>query len=98
MRETVIDVPRLLAGGLAAGAWVFVSGILMAAVFGYREMSTEGGLEGVELERGGIRDRRLDGQAGVQRVRRNPLTVPSVPAPRPPCAARRRRGPAAAAP
>lgn len=39
MDSTSIAVPRLVAAGLAAGVWVFVSGILMAAAFGYREMS-----------------------------------------------------------
>lgn len=35
----ISPVPRLLSAGLAAGVWVFLSGVLMAAVFGYREMS-----------------------------------------------------------
>jgi len=40
MNASKIVVPRLFAAGLAAGAWVFVSGILMAATFGYREMAS----------------------------------------------------------
>lgn len=39
MGSAPIAVPRLVAAGLAAGVWVFVSGIVMAATFGYREMS-----------------------------------------------------------
>lgn len=39
MDSAPIAVPRLISAGLAAGVWVFVSGILMAAAFGYREMS-----------------------------------------------------------
>lgn len=39
MSSPDIAVPRLLLAGLAAGVWVFVSGILMAGAFGYREMS-----------------------------------------------------------
>lgn len=33
-----IHFPRLVVAGLAAGVWVLVSGLLMAASFGYREM------------------------------------------------------------
>jgi hypothetical protein len=33
-----INVPRLLFAGLAAGGWVFLSGLAMAAAFGYRDM------------------------------------------------------------
>lgn len=36
--STALNPRRLLAGGLAAGVWVFVSGLLMAAAFGFREM------------------------------------------------------------
>ncbi len=39
MDSAPIAVPRLVTAGLVAGVWVFVSGILMAAAFGYREMS-----------------------------------------------------------
>jgi hypothetical protein len=36
--STVINLPRMLLAGLAAGGWVVVSGLLMAAAFGYRDM------------------------------------------------------------
>ena len=38
MPSNIINVPRLLLAGLAAGGWVFVSGLLMAGAFGYRDM------------------------------------------------------------
>lgn len=38
MQSELINVPRVLWTGLAAGVWVVVSGLLMAGVFGYREM------------------------------------------------------------
>jgi hypothetical protein len=38
MPATGLNVPRLLLAGLAAGGWVIVSGLLMAAAFGYRDM------------------------------------------------------------
>lgn len=38
MPSSTINFSRLILAGLAAGGWVFVSGILMAALFGYREM------------------------------------------------------------
>lgn len=38
MHSELINVPRVLWTGLAAGVWVVVSGLLMAGVFGYREM------------------------------------------------------------
>ena len=34
----MVDMQRLLLAGLAAGVWVVVSGMLMAAAFGYRDM------------------------------------------------------------
>lgn len=34
----IINIPRLLLAGLAAGGWVFISGLLMAGAFGYRDM------------------------------------------------------------
>jgi len=52
MGEAVINVPRMLLGGLAAGVWVFVSGILMAALFGYREMSTAFAAIGLKVPMG----------------------------------------------
>jgi hypothetical protein len=33
-----LRLPRLIAAGFAAGGWVFVSGLLMAAAFGFRDM------------------------------------------------------------
>jgi len=47
-----IVVPRVIAGGLVAGAWVFVSGLLMAALFGYREMSAAFDAIGLEVPMG----------------------------------------------
>jgi len=38
MMSEGIHVSRLLWAGLAAGAWVFLGGLLMAAGFGYRDM------------------------------------------------------------
>ncbi len=38
MNEATIDLPRLALAGFAGGVWVVMSGMLMAAVFGYREM------------------------------------------------------------
>ena len=39
MTTAPIALSRLAWAGLAAGVWIFASGIAMAAVFGYREMS-----------------------------------------------------------
>ncbi|MGE0354753.1 MAG: hypothetical protein AB7I33_12960 [Gemmatimonadales bacterium] len=44
--------PRLMAAGLAAGAWVFVSGIIMARLFGYREMSASFSRIGLQVPMG----------------------------------------------
>ncbi|MBI4502280.1 MAG: hypothetical protein HY700_14115 [Gemmatimonadetes bacterium] len=52
MSTADIAVPRLLAAGLAAGVWVFVSGILMAAAFGYREMSVAFARIGLQIPMG----------------------------------------------
>jgi len=52
MQTAKIAVSRLLVAGLAAGAWVFVSGLLMAAAFGYREMSAAFGVIGLEVPTG----------------------------------------------
>jgi len=38
MSTVTINVQRLVLAGLGAGFWVLVSGMLMAAAFGYREM------------------------------------------------------------
>jgi hypothetical protein len=38
MRSGVIDLQRWILAGLAAGVWVVVSGLLMAGLFGYRDM------------------------------------------------------------
>lgn len=52
MQSPGIIVPRLLMAGLAAGVWVFLSGILMAVVFGYREMTAAFGRIGLVIPRG----------------------------------------------
>jgi len=38
MPSAVVNLPRLAVAGLAAGVWVTVSGMLMAATFGYSDM------------------------------------------------------------
>ncbi|MDP2471409.1 MAG: hypothetical protein Q8W45_00105 [Candidatus Palauibacterales bacterium] len=38
MPSNEINLSRLLVAGLAAGGWVFASGLLMAGAFGYRDM------------------------------------------------------------
>lgn len=55
MDAAPIAVPRLVAAGLAAGAWVFVSGILRAAAFGYREMSVAFARIGLQVPMGQAR-------------------------------------------
>jgi hypothetical protein len=52
MQSSGIIVPRLVMAGLTAGGWVFLSGILMAAVFGYREMAAAFGRIGLAIPRG----------------------------------------------
>jgi hypothetical protein len=39
MSGGIINVQRLNWVGLVAGVWVLISGILMAAAFGYRDMN-----------------------------------------------------------
>lgn len=38
MRGDEIELSRVLMGGAAAGVWIVIAGMAMAAVFGYREM------------------------------------------------------------
>jgi hypothetical protein len=47
-----IDSQRLILAGLAAGAWVVVSGILMAASFGYRDMKEAFDATGLAIPHG----------------------------------------------
>ena len=52
MNSAQIALPRLLLAGFTAGVWVFVSGILMAAVFGYKEMSAAFAAIGMKVPMG----------------------------------------------
>lgn len=36
--NNIINLPSLLLAGVASGGWVFISGLLMAGAFGYRDM------------------------------------------------------------
>jgi hypothetical protein len=38
--SSVLNLPRLVMAGFAAGGWVIVSGLVMAGTFGYRDMKT----------------------------------------------------------
>ena len=52
MQAAEFAVPRLVSAGVVAGVWVFISGILMAALFGYREMSAAFGRIGLAVPAG----------------------------------------------
>lgn len=52
MPSHVINLQRLIWVGLVAGAWVLVSGILMAAAFGYRDMKAAFDAFGIPIPMG----------------------------------------------
>jgi len=52
MESAVMNSPRLVGAGLAAGVWVTASGMLMAAVFGYREMKVAFEAVGLPIRQG----------------------------------------------
>lgn len=52
MPSGTIDIPRLALAGMAAGVWVTVSGILMAATFGYRDMKVAFDAVGLGIPQG----------------------------------------------
>jgi len=52
VESAVVNWPRLTAAGLTAGVWVTVSGMLMAAVFGYREMKVAFDAIGLAIPQG----------------------------------------------
>jgi len=52
MPAALINLRQLILAGLAAGIWVLVSGLLMAAVFGYREMKEAFDAIGLQIPRG----------------------------------------------
>jgi len=52
MPVSTVNLPRLALAGLAAGMWVTASGLLMAAVFGYREMKTSFDAIGLAIPQG----------------------------------------------
>lgn len=47
-----MNVPRLVVAALAAGVWVTVSGMAMAATFGYREMKVAFDAVGLAIRQG----------------------------------------------
>ena len=53
MLPTPIPLSRVLLAGVAAGGWVVVSGMMMAGVFGYREMKAAFDVFGIPI-RGGL--------------------------------------------
>jgi hypothetical protein len=52
VRSTALNPGRFVAAALAAGAWVFVSGLLMAAAFGYRDMKAAFDTVGLPIPQG----------------------------------------------
>ncbi len=52
MRQWAFNPRRFVVASLAAGGWVVVSGLLMAATFGYREMTSAFDAVGLSIPQG----------------------------------------------